>query len=45
MFMVNVMQRIISEEEHDRMIFMEDIIDEDVVHAHVEEEGMLNSPP
>ena len=30
MFMVNVMQRIITEEEHDRMMFREEIIDEDV---------------
>ena len=42
---MNIMQRIISEEEHDRMIFMEEVLDEDVMNAHVEEEEMLNTPP
>ena len=43
MFVVNVMQQIITEEENDRMIFMEEIIDENVVKAHVEAEEMQNS--
>ena len=43
MIMVNVMQRIISEEEDDRMIFMEEI-DEDVMNDHVKEEE-INKPP
>ena len=43
MFVVNLMQTIISQEENDRSIFVEEIIDENVVNNHVEEEE--NSPP
>ena len=45
MFMVNVMQRIVSEEEYDRTIVMEKVVDEDVENAHIKEEEMQDSPP
>ena len=46
MFVVSCMQDIISQEEKDRCIFMEEI-DEDVTNNHIEEEekSVVNSPP
>jgi hypothetical protein len=44
MFVVNCMQEIISQEEIDRVIFMEEI-DEDVDNDHIEEEKSAGSSP
>ena len=41
---VNLMQKIISQEGNDMLIFMEEI-DENIVHDHVEEEESVNRPP
>ena len=43
MFVVSWMQKIISQEENDRSICVEEIMDENVVNDHVEEEE--NTPP
>ena len=45
MSVFNVLQQFISTEEDDRMLYMEGIIDDNVVHAHVLEEEMQNSSP
>ena len=45
MYVINVMQKIISVEEDDRMLFMEEMIDENVGNDHAEEEEMKISPP
>ena len=45
MFVVSCMQEIISQEENDRCIFMQEI-DEDVDNDHIEEEKSAgNKPP
>ena len=43
MFVVNVTQQVISVEENDRMLFMEEMIVENVVNARAGEEEMKNN--